>query len=145
MSIASARVLQDEKTGIRLKMAALWAATLFLFAYGDVFGLFRTGEIEDIVRGELSGIEITQVFLLAVSIYVAIASVMVFLSLALPPTLIRWTNMVLPVLYIASIVASVVGETWAYFYFLSVVEIALLALIIWYAWTWPGREPATTD
>lgn len=145
MSIASARVLQDEKTGVRLKMAALWAATLFLFAYGDVFGLFRTGEIEDIVRGELSEIEITQAFLLAVSIYVAIASVMVFLSLALPPMLARWTNMVLPILYIASIVASVVGETWAYFYFLSVLEIALLALIIWYAWTWPGREPATTD
>jgi hypothetical protein len=70
---------------------------------------------------------------------------MVFLSLALPPTLTRWTNMVLPVLYIASIVASVVGETWAYFYFLSVLEIALLGLIIWYAWTWPGRVPATTD
>lgn len=145
MSIARARVLQDEKTGVRLKMAALWAATLFLFAYGDVFGLFRTGEIEDIVRGELSGIEITQVFLLAVSIYVEIASVMVLLSLALPPTLTRWTNLVLPVLYIASIVASVVGETWAYLYFLSVVEIALLALIIWYAWTWPGGEPAIRD
>jgi hypothetical protein len=33
--------------------------------------------------------------------------------------------------------ASVIGETWAYFYFLSIVESALLLLIIWYAWTWP--------
>jgi hypothetical protein len=144
VSIANATVLRDERTGVRIKISALWAATLFLFAYGDVFGLFRTEEIEDILRGELSGIEVTQVFLFAVSIYVAIASVMVFLSLALRPKLTRWTNIVLPVLYIASIVATVIGETWAYLYFLSVVEIALLALIIWYAWTWPGREPAST-
>ncbi|HEY3143412.1 MAG TPA: hypothetical protein VGJ86_19900, partial [Acidimicrobiales bacterium] len=46
-------------------------------------------------------------------------------------------NIVLPVLYIATIVASIVGETWAYFYFLSIVESALLLLIIRYAWTWP--------
>jgi hypothetical protein len=44
---------------------------------------------------------------------------------------------VLAVLYIATIVASVIGETWAYFYFLGIVESALLLLIIWYAWTWP--------
>ncbi len=42
--------------------------------------------------GEISGIEITQVFLLAVSVYIAIASVMIFLSLVLRPTVCRWTQ-----------------------------------------------------
>jgi hypothetical protein len=55
------------------------------------------------------------------------------------PNVSRWTNIVLPVLYIATILASVIGETWVYFYFLSIVESALLLLIIWYAWTWPRR------
>jgi hypothetical protein len=66
---------------------------------------------------------------------------MVFLTLVLSPKIARWTNIVLSILYVASIVASVIGETWAYFYFLSIVETALLLLILRYAWTRP-RQPA---
>jgi hypothetical protein len=33
----------------------------------------------------------------------------------------------------------VIGES-AYYLFLSAVEIAVLALIAWYAWTWPRRQ-----
>ena len=43
MSTASSRVLEDVKVGVRLKMSALWIATLFLFAYGDIFGFFNRG------------------------------------------------------------------------------------------------------
>ena len=100
------------------------------------------------MAGEISGMAITQVFLFAVSLYVAVASVMVFLSLVLSPGVNRWTNIVLPPLYVVSIVASVIGETSAYFWFLSITESALLLGIVWYAWTWPrqegtseGREP----
>jgi hypothetical protein len=37
-------------------------------------------------------------------------------------------------------VISSIGETWAYYYFMSAAESALLALFVWYAWTWPTRE-----
>jgi uncharacterized membrane protein len=77
---------------------------------------------------------------LGASVYIAIASLMVFLSLVLKPRVNRWTNIVLAVLFIVSIAVSVVGETWAYFIFLSIAEIGLLLLIVWYAWTWPSRE-----
>jgi hypothetical protein len=40
----------------------------------------------------VSGIEITETFLFAVSVYIAIASVMVFLSLVLRSRVNRWTN-----------------------------------------------------
>jgi hypothetical protein len=89
--------------------------------------------------GEISGIEITQVFLFAVSVYIAIASVMVFVTLVLRPAMCRWTNIVLGILYIASIVASAIGES-AHFIFLSAVEVALLLLIVRYAWKWPRQE-----
>lgn len=142
MSTSSSGTLEDVRIGVRLKISALWIAMLFLFAYGDIFGFFQEGQIEEVIAGEVSGIEITQVFLFAASVYIAIASVMVFLSLVLRPRVNRWTNIVLPVLYIASIVASVIGETAAYFIFLSIGESALLVLIIWYAWTWPKQEGA---
>jgi hypothetical protein len=140
VSTPSSRVLEDVKVGVRLKMSALWIATLFLFAYGDIFGFFKPGQIGEVISGQVSGIKITQVFLLGASVYIAIASVMVFLSLVLKPRVNRWTNIVLAVLYIVSIAASVVGETWAYFIFLSIAEIGLLLLIVWYAWKWPRRD-----
>ena len=126
--------------GVRLKISALWVAMLFLFAYGDIFGSFVPGRIDDIRGGKISGIEITQTFLLAASVYVAIASLMIFLTLVLRPRVDRWANIVLPILYIVSIIASVIGESWVYFWFLSIAEGALLLLIIWYAWRWPTLE-----
>lgn len=142
MSMSSSSTLMDERIGIRLKISALWVAMLFLFAYGDIFGFFKPGQIEEVMSGEISGIEITQAFLLTVSVYIAIASVMIFLSLVLRPGVCRWVNVVLAALYAVSIVASAIGETDAYYLFLSVAEIALLLLIVWYAWTWPRQEGA---
>jgi len=140
VSTSSSGILEDVRIGVRLKISALWIAMLFLFAYGDIFGFFRTGLIEEVIEGEVSGVEITQVFLFGVSVYIAIASVMVFLSLVLRPRVNRWANIVLPLLYIVSIAISCIGETWAYYYFMSIAESALLVVIVWYAWTWPTRE-----
>jgi hypothetical protein len=140
MSSANSRVLDDPKVGVRLKISSLWIAMLFLFAYGDIFGFFKPGQIQDVIAGEVSGIKITQAFLLGASIYITVASVMVFLSLVLRPAVSRWTNIVLAVLFIVSIVVSMIGESWVYFIFLSIAEIGLLLLIIRYAWTWPGRD-----
>jgi hypothetical protein len=139
VSTSNSTIFEDQRIGVRSKISALWIAVLFLFAYGDILGFFQPGQIEEVITGEISGIEITQIFLFAASVYVAIASVMVFLSLVLKPTVNRWANIVLPILYIVSVVASVIGGS-AYFYFLSVVESALLLLIIRYAWTWPKQE-----
>jgi len=142
MSTPNSRMLEDGRVGVRLKISALWIALLFLFAYGDVFGFFAPGQIEEVMRGEISGIEITQVFLFGVSVYIAIASVMVYLSLVLRPGVSRWTNIVLAILYIVSIVISAIGDTSAYFLFLSAVESVLLLLVVWYAWRWPRLEAA---
>ena len=140
MSTANSRALDDVRVGVRLKISSLWIAMLFLFAYGDIFGFFKPGQIADVISGEVSGIKITQAFLLGASVYIVVASVMVFLSLVLRAAVSRWTNIVVPVLFIVSIAVSMIGETWVYFIFLSIAEIALLLLIIWYAWTWPSQD-----
>jgi len=139
VSTINEEMVGDVRIGVRLKISALWVSMLFLFAYGDIFGFFAPGHIEDVMRGRVSGIEITDAFLLAVSIYIAIASVMIFLTLVLRPSLARWTNVALAVLYVVSIVVSAIGES-AYFVFLSVLESALLLSIAWYAWTWPRQD-----
>jgi hypothetical protein len=133
--MSESSIFAEERIGVRLKISGLWIAMLFLFAYGDIFGFFKPGQIEEVMSGTVSGTEITQAFLFAVSVYVAIGSGMIFLSLVLPPSVCRWTNIVLAILYIASIVAAAIGED-AYYLLLSAVEIALLLLVVRYAWTW---------
>jgi len=135
--------VEDAKIGVRLKISALWVVLLFLYAYGDIFGFFKPGQIEDVVSGEISGIDITEGFLFAASVYVAIASVMIFLTLVLRPAAARRSNLLLAIVYIATIVAAAIGES-AYYWLLSVVEIAALALVVRYAWTWPRETNGTT-
>ena len=43
-------------------------------------------------------------------------------------------------LYVASVVATVVGETWAYYILGSIVEVVLLLAIARVAWSWRGRS-----
>ena len=147
MRSGTSRILEDATIDVRFKISALWVAMLFLFAYGDLSGLLRADVIEDVIGGEVGGIAVTQTFLAGFSIYIAIASVMIFLSLVLRPTANRRVNIGLPIVYVASIVISCIGETWAYFLLLSAAECALLLLVIRYAWTWPssgGTTPAVS-
>jgi hypothetical protein len=135
------RALEDVPVPVKLKLAALWTATMFLFAYGDIYTVYRAEKVREILGGEIAGIEVTQAFLIAASVYVAIPSVMVFLSLVLRPRVSRWTNLAVGAVYALTIIASAIGEGWAYSIFLSVVEVALVLLIVWFAWNWPRRPP----
>jgi hypothetical protein len=139
VSTSGSALVEDARVGVRLKISALWVVLLFLYAYGDIFGFFKPGQSEEVVSGEISGIDITEGFLFAVSVYVAIASVMIFLTLVLRPAAARWSNIVLAIVYVATIVAAAIGES-GYYWFLSVVEIAALLLVVRYAWTWPRGE-----
>jgi Family of unknown function (DUF6326) len=141
----AAGALEDVKIPVKLKLSALWAATLFLYAYGDIFGFFRPDVIESVKAGKIAGFQINQVFLLAVSIYILIPSAMVFLALVLKPEVNRWANLIISVAYFATIVLSAIGETWAYYIFLSLAESVLTLLIVWHAWKWPQQQVSTLN
>ena len=46
-------------------------------------------------------------------------------------------------LYIVSILLSLVGETWAFYLLGSIVESLFLSMIVWHAWKWPKQESLT--
>ena len=139
-SVKKTAEMEDVKINVKLKISALWIATLFAFAYVDIFGFMKTGEIERIMAGKIVTFQIDQVFLFSVTLYMLIPSIMVFLSLVLKPKVNRWTNIIIGILYFVLNLASCIGETWAFYIFGSVVESLLLLLIIWYAWKWPKKE-----
>jgi predicted ferric reductase len=65
---------------------------------------------------------------------------MVFCTLVLQPRLNRVANIALGIVYAVTVVAGAVGE-WSYYILGSVVEVAVLAAIVYYAWTWPQQAP----
>ena len=140
MSSAPQTVYADQPVNTRIKLSALWASMLFVFAYVDLFSLYREDFRADIEAGEISGFTIGQTFLLATVVYIAIPSLMVFATLVMPARLNRVVSVVLSALYALTIAGGAVGE-WNYYILGSVLEVGLLGLIGYYAWTWPHANP----
>ncbi|MEO5973526.1 MAG: DUF6326 family protein [Sphingomicrobium sp.] len=133
---------EDHKVPVRLKLAALWAALMFLYIYADFFGLFRPGQLGDMNRGIIHPFgPATPALMLGVSLMMALPSLMVFAPLVMPPAVTRWANVVLGLVYGAIIILTMIGAPLFYLFF-GVIEVALSALIVRYAWTWPRTAQA---
>jgi len=131
---------EDVKSPVKVLLSALWAALMFLYIYADHFSLFKPGQIEEMAAGRMGPFPVTQGSLLSAAILMLISALMVFLSLALTSKVSRWANIILGVLYTAVNVWNLVGETWAFYLLLGLVEIALTLLIVGYAWRWRNVE-----
>ncbi len=59
---------QDYWINPRIKIAALWTSMLFVFAYVDLFSLYRPDLRADIEAGKIFAFTIGQGFLLGVTI-----------------------------------------------------------------------------
>jgi hypothetical protein len=139
MSVAEAK-FEPATVNVRTKISALWTSMLFVFAYVDLFSLYRPDFRADLEAGEVGGFTLNQSFLLGTTAYVVIPSLMVFSTLVLHPRLNRVANIALGIVYIVTIVIGAVGE-WSYYILGSAVEVAMLAAIVYYAWTWPKQAP----
>jgi uncharacterized membrane protein len=132
--------MEDAKINVKLKLSALWIAVMFLFAYVDILSHMQPGIIEEFVTGEVAGFQITETWMLGVTVMMSIPALMVFLSLALKPKFNRLSNIIVAILKIIIVVGSnFIGTPWAYYIFGSILEVVLLSLIIWYALVWPKQ------
>ena len=113
---------------------------LFVFAYVDLFSLYRPDFRADLEAGEIGGFTVNQSFLLGTTVYVVIPSLMVFCALILRPRVNRIANIALSTMYALTIIAGAIGE-WNYYVVGSAIEVALLAAIVYYASTWPKIPP----
>jgi len=139
-SINTTTEREDLRINVRIKLSALWVAIMLLYIYADILSLFKPGQIEQMIAGKMGPFPVTQSSLLAASTLMIIPAVMVFLSLTLKTKVNRWANITTGVLYTFVNISNLVGETWAYYIFFGIVEIAFTLLIVWYAWKWPNPE-----
>jgi hypothetical protein len=135
--------LELSNVNVRIKISALWTSMLFVFVYVDLFSFFRPDFRADVEAGKISGFTVNQSYLLGVTAYIVIPSLMVFLSLILRPRVNRIANIALSVMYALTIIAGAIGE-WNYYILGSAIEVMLLAAIVYYAWTWPKEARPTS-
>ena len=129
--------LEDITIHVRFKLSALWGSVVLCYIYGDYFGLYKPGVLQDMLDGQMGPLgPTTQGVLLGTSILMAIPSVMVFLSLALAARVSRWANIVLGIGYTVIMLLTLSGA-WTFYIVLGVIEITLTLLIFWYALKWP--------
>jgi hypothetical protein len=121
---------------VRITISALWTRMLFVFAYVDLFSFFRSDFRADVEAGVINGFAVGQAFLLATTLYVVLPALMIIGALILRPRVNRIANITLSVLYAVTIIGGAIGE-WSYYVLGSAIEVALLAAIAHYSWTWP--------
>lgn len=133
---STATTLKDIPVNIKIVLAGLWTSLMFIYVYVDIFDFYRLGEIEHIIAGNFGPFPVTQQALVMALVLMLVPTLMVFLSLVLRAKVNRWVNIIVAFGYILVSIGNIIGETWAFYIFGSVIEIVLLALIIGYAWKW---------
>lgn len=128
--------LDDLKVHVKLKLSALWAAVMFCYIYGDYFGLYVPGQLKGMLEGHGPIGPTSQSSLVITSLLLAIPGIMVFLCVVLPPRLNRWLNILLGAFYTLVVLVTIPGA-WTFYIVLSVLEMVLTAMVVWYALRWP--------
>ena len=129
--------LEDFKVNVRIKLAALWTSVTLCYIYCDYFELYIPKKAEGLVSGE--NILNSPEKLFAAAVLLAVPAVMVYLSIALKPTINRWLNLALGIFYTAIMVLIALNSLtpWRAFYvFFAIVESILTVLIVMHAWKW---------
>jgi len=133
--------LKDEKVNIKIKLSALWIALMFCYTYADILGFYAPGNIEELLSGEIAGIQMTQGLLVGSAILMVVPSIMVFLSMALKAKENRLVNIIIGVVYIGVLGSTFfTGRNPAYYLLFATVKAMLLVSILWQAWKWPKRD-----
>jgi len=133
-------MLENPKTNIKIKLAALWASVTLCYLYGDYFELYTPDKVNSLITGE-NNLD-SPIKLLIASIILAISSVMVAASVILKPKLNRILNIIFGALFTLMQISIGIYTTheWYLFYvFLAFLESIITSLIVWYAWKWPKK------
>lgn len=138
----TATVLVDSKMDVKTKLAILWVALVLCYAYADIISFFQPGTLEELLTGEIAGIEMNQGFLFSMSILMSVSILMTVLSVLLKAKINRLVNIVVGVFHgcVLATTLLVPGDTWAYYAYFMTVEAVLIGMIVWHAWKWPVQQ-----
>ena len=116
----------------RIILSGLWVATMLTYLWGDVLRIMAGHTIPGRPSADIPGTP--QVWMMIAAIML-VPIVMVVLSLILPYSVARWTNIIVAIVVLIFNAISLPYEG-AYDNFLIVVSFVFNLMVIWYAWRW---------
>jgi Family of unknown function (DUF6326) len=118
---------------IKTKISLLWIVVMFNMVFADILGFAMT-----LMSGDLTPEMVVPDWgMLIFAIILQIPIFMILLSRILKRSVNRWVNVIAAVITTAFVV---LGASFnVVYYFFAGMEILCMALIVFYAWTWPER------
>jgi uncharacterized protein DUF6326 len=135
--------IKTAKMDTKILLILLWVFYSLNFMYADQLSHLEPGVLEGIMSGTVADgtVTITAGFLLGTAIMFEIPFLMIVLSWVLKFGANRWVNIIAGTLFIVAQISSLsMGVPSLAYIFYSIVEIAALLLIVWFAWKWRNVE-----
>jgi len=143
--MSAQRELEDFRPPTKVALAAMWSSLMFLYVYGDYFYMYVPGKIDAMSAGSIGPFGVaSEPVLLGVAMMMAIPSLMIALSLLLPPVIGKWLNVLFGLAYTVILALTLPGAQLFYLAY-GGIEIALTLLITWTALRWPRRAAETLE
>jgi hypothetical protein len=132
--------LESFKANTRIKLSGLWVTLMLLYIYCDIYSLFRTGHLQEMMAGKMGPFEVSQGTLAAFGVLLAIPALMVAVTLFAKPVIAKWGGIIAGALYTLVNIGNLVGETWVYYWIYGIIELAMTISIIIVAAKWPKQN-----
>ncbi len=121
---------------VKIKLSALWVAGMLNGLMGGMLELMDSDVLEQLIAGEVEGMQITHELLLFMAILMIIPPIMVFLSVTLKDSVNRWANIILGIVFVGFGLFEMSAAKYAYAIISVIVGLVFSALIVWYAYKW---------
>ena len=124
----------------KVLLSTLWLFATVNYIFCDIFTLFHSESLKQLMSGEMGGMIISQTFLLGFAILMEIVMIMIVLSRFLPYKSNRIFNITVGLLmtFVQGSTLFTADNTLHYIFF-SFVEISTTIFIVYYAWNWKEK------
>jgi hypothetical protein len=126
----------------KLRISMLWIFLAVGMSAAMILFIMGPGVVEDLMSGQMEGMEVSGWLLILFSIFWIIPLIMAYLTLVLKNSVNRYTNVILGlffgIFYIVDMSGHISkGEAFSGHVIMGVVGIIVAFLISWHAWKWP--------
>ena len=122
------------------KLFTLWIFVTVNYIFCDIFTLFYSENLKQLMSGAMGGMDITETFLFAFSVIMELPMLMIVLSRLLPYKFNRLANIAVGIFMTLVQTATLFGDNMLHYVFFSIIEITTTIIIVWIAIRWKNEE-----
>ncbi len=115
------------------KLFTLWIFVTVNYIFCDIFTLFYSENLKQLMSGAMGGMDITETFLFAFSVIMELPMLMIVLSRLLPYKFNRLANIAVGIFMTLVQTATLFGDNMLHYVFFSIIEITTTIIIVWIA------------